>query len=402
MKVAFFNVEGGHAGGAGSIASDIAQTVNTTGGESLICYGRLGIEEKGLKIQRIDNKIDVYTHVLLTRVFDAHGYGSKKATYKAINALESFGPDLLNLHIIHGYYLNYDILFKYIKEKKIPVVWTFHDSWAYTGHCATYDQIGCDKWITGCNNCPKRSSYPQSWLLDHSSQNYQRKKNAFTSVENMTIVTPSQWLAEKVKKSFLKEYRIEVINNGIDLNVFHSKETSFKQQYGIYNKKMVLGVASTWSETKGLKDLVELSKMLSEEYVVVVIGVSEKQKNELPSNMIGIEKTTNREALIQAYAAADVFVDPTTSDNFPTVILEALACGTPVATYNTGGCPEEIDNTCGRVIEQGDIPGLCQSVIDLINMGDISNQCINRAQLFDKKDKCQEYMHLFNSMLSGN
>lgn len=402
MKVAIFNVEGGHAGGAASIACDIALAVNNTGGASVINYGRLGIEEHGVEIRRIDNNVDIYYHVMISRLLDIHGNGSYIATRRAIEELDRFKPDLINLHIIHGYYLNYECLFEYIKNNKLPVVWTFHDCWAFTGHCATFDDAGCEKWKYQCGDCPKKGFYPKSLLIDNSKNNYIRKKNVFTSVDNLTIVTPSEWLASKVRESFLNKYPVKVINNGIDLDVFTHLPGRFKEKHNLIGKKMVLGVAATWSESKGYYDFLKLSSILPDDYVIVLVGLSDEQLNSIPRNILGIRRTTDRNELIEAYSAADVFVDPTRSDNFPTVILEALACGTPVVTYDTGGCPEEIDNTCGRVVAQGDIPGLCQSVIDLINMGDISNQCINRAQLFDKKDKCLEYMHLFNSMLSGN
>lgn len=395
MRVAFINVEGGHTGGAGSIVSDIACTVQADGGKSLICYGRLGIPEEGLQLYRIGSDLDVYYHAMMSRVFDNQGLYSQRATQKLLKVINEFEPDVINLHLLHGYYLNYKILFEYLKNAGKPVVWTFHDSWAYTGHCATFESVNCEKWKIQCNNCPKKNVYPRSYWLDNSERNYKLKKKTFSGLNGMTIVTPSQWLADKVKVSFLNEYPCYVINNGIDFDAYHPCESDFKKKYHLEGYRVILGVAASWSVYKGLDDLFKLSEMLPSNYRIVLVGLTKEQLRELPPTITGIERTTNRQELMEAYSAAEVFVDPTIEDNFPTVILEALACGTPVVTYDTGGCKEEVDETCGIVVKQHDLEAMKNGIIHFVEDGIFTELCIERARCFDKKEKCREYLDLF-------
>ena len=354
----------------GRICTDLADVLLQDGHECKIAYGRESVPEKYGKIAvRIGNDLDAKMHALQSRIFDNAGFGSRQATEKFIEWVKEYNPDIIHLHNIHGYYINIEVLFNYLAESNKPVVWTLHDCWAFTGHCAYFSYVKCDKWKTGCFNCPQKKRYPSSLLWDASKQNWQKKKALFTSVKNMTLVTPSKWLANEVKKSFLSNYPMKVIANGIDLDVFKPTPSDFKEKNGLVGKKIILGVASSWSECKGLKDFIELSKILDEKYKIVLVGLSGNQIKGLPENVMAISRTNNVKELAEIYTAADIFFNPTYEDNFPTVNLEAQACGTPVITYRTGGSVESVPEE--NVVEQGlykDVlcvhPNLANGVMD--------------------------------------
>ena len=307
----------------------------------------------------IGSDMDVYYHVLYSRLTDRHGLASKAATRKFLEWADEYNPDILWLHNIHGYYINYEMLFDWIKTRpQMKVKWTLHDCWAFTGHCAFFTYAGCDKWQKGCSNCPQSRAYPKS-EIDNSIDNYKRKKSSFTGVSDMTIVTPSNWLKEEVQKSFLSEYPVEVVYNNIDTNIFKKTPGDFRVRHGIEDKFMILGVANDWDKRKGLDTFIELSKRLgetSDKYQIVLVGLADKQIKDIADkniNILALPRTASALELAQIYSAADVFVNPTLEDNYPTVNLEAEACGTRVITYDTGGCKETIRREDSVVIPHG-------------------------------------------------
>lgn len=327
-------------GSTGTICKNLYKAAVEAGHECCIAYGR-GEVPKGFHTIKIGNKLDFYLHVLKARLFDASGFGSKSATKEFIKKIDEFKPDIIHLHNIHGYYVNIEILFKYLKEHpEIKKVWTLHDCWAFTGHCAYYTYAKCDKWKSCCNGiCANKKEYPKT-IFSRIKINFNKKKQIFSDVENMVLVTPSKWLKSEVENSFLKKYHVEVINNGVDTNIFKPILSDIKQQYGIENKKIILGVASVWDKRKGLDTFIELSKKLDYDYKIVLIGLSKKQIKNLPINIIGINRTENVQELVKWYSVANIFFNPTFEDNYPTVNLEAIACGTPVVTFDTGGSSE--------------------------------------------------------------
>lgn len=391
-------------GSTGRIVTDLYEILKMHGHECLIAYGR-GEAPPTINTLKISSGIDNKMHGLLTRITDKHGFGSVKATQLFIKEIENYSPDLIQLHNLHGYYINIEILFDYLSRAGKPVVWTLHDCWSFTGHCSHFDFVGCERWRNGCYHCLQKNMYPSSKLIDNSKWNYQKKKSLFTSVDNMTIVTPSKWLASLVKDSFLNKYNINVISNGIDLETFHSpRETTneiqvIKEQLGCKDQFIILAVASIWTERKGLEYLIEISKLLDESHRVVIVGLTEKQKRNLPFNVIGITRTNNTEQLAQIYSLADVYLNTTLEEVQGMTNLEALACGTPVITFDTGGSPECIDRTCGIVIEKGSIEGIIKA-IKKIKEDLISREaCIKRAKEFNKNNKFSEYMSLFHNIL---
>lgn len=330
----------------GTIMMNIHNKLLELGHDSYVVWGR-GRNGNNQYEMFMNDKLGVYYHGIYTRLTDKTGFASKRATKKLIKKLENIKPDIIHLHNIHGYYINIELLFNYIKKNKIKVIWTLHDCWAFTGHCPHFELIGCEKWKTGCHNCPQTSVYPKS-VFDNSKWNYQKKKELFTGLD-MKIITPSKWLANLVKKSFLKEYEVEVINNGINTEIFKPRKSDFKKKYNIEDKKIILGVASDWTKEKGLYDFIELSKIIDENVKIVLVGLNKEQLKEIPSNIIGIERTENAEQLAEIYSTADIYFNPTYADNYPTTNLEALACGTPVITYNTGGSSECLNGKNGLV-----------------------------------------------------
>lgn len=387
-------------GSTGRIVTDIHNILVEQGYDSYIAYGRSKAFNCNNTV-KIGNKLDNYFHAAKTRIFDLHGFGSKTATKIFIKKIEEINPDIIHLHNIHGYYLNIEILFEFLKEYNKPIVWTLHDCWSFTGHCTYFDYVGCEKWKSECYECPQKKLYPSSIICDRSISNYNKKKLLFTGIKNLYLVTPSKWLLGLVKSSFLNDYPIEVINNGIDLSVFKPSKSSIKTRYDLEGKFIILGVANVWSNRKGLKYFFELANNLSENEVIVLVGLTDNQIKGLPNGIIGIRRTNSIQELADLYSCADVFINPTLEDNFPTTNIEALACGTPVITFNTGGSPEIIDEKTGFVVEKGNIQELINK-IKLVKSGCISgNNCIERAQLFDKYEKFCKYIELYTSIIKG-
>lgn len=381
-------------GSTGRIATDLHKVLKEQGHESYIAYGR----DNPLNCKdaiKIGSKLDNYLHVAKTRVLDRHGFGSRKASEDLVAKIKMINPDVIHLHNLHGYYLNIEILFGFLKEFKKKVIWTLHDCWAFTGHCSYFDYVNCEKWKTGCNNCPLKTGYPSSLIMDQSNRNYKDKHHLFVGVHDLTIATPSQWLARKVKESFLSAYPIEVINNGINLEVFKPQKSNVRKKYDLEEKFVVLGVASIWNQRKGFQYFLDLANMLQPDEVIIMVGLTPKQKKKLPDNIIGIEKTNNIQELADIYSSADVFINPTLEDNFPTTNLEALASGTPVITFNTGGSVESIDDKSGIIVNKGNITGLYEAVKKIQKKPIDRNNCINRSKLYNKENKFNEYIKVY-------
>ncbi|MTD30770.1 glycosyltransferase [Planomicrobium sp. YIM 101495] len=393
MKVLQINSVCG-TGSTGRIATDIHSLLKQQGYESWIAFGR-GDAINCEKTIKIGNKIDNYIHVAKTRMLDQHGFSSTRATKELIRKIEKINPDVIHLHNIHGYYINVEILFKYLKIADKKVVWTLHDCWAFTGHCAYFDYVGCDCWkLDGDNKCIQPGSYPASWGINNSKNNFRRKKIAFTGVKDLTIVTPSIWLAELVKESFLSEYPVKVINNGINLENFKPTIGNFKVKNQINDKFIILGVASVWEKRKGLEFFLELSKKISSDKSIVLVGISNEQKKVLPDNIIAIERTNSVKELAEIYSSANVFVNPTLEDNFPTTNIEALACGTPVITFDTGGSPESVRDK-NFVIEKENVEELYK-VIKSIQKSEFNRKEYRDYSLqFDKNSKFKEYIKCY-------
>lgn len=396
MKVMFINgvVD---FGSTGRIVRDISNGLIEAGHDTLIVYGRKSAQNDDNTFS-IVSKYETLYHVLMTRVFGRHGLHSKKSTKKLIRKIEEYQPDIIHLHNIHGYYLSYPILFKFLKQKKdIKVIWTHHDCWSFSGNSAYFDYHGCKLWDEGCVICESTKDYPEVAVYVNQKKNFKLKKESFTGVSNITHVTPSHWLTEMMGKTFHKNARIITINNGIDTTVFKPTENVNKLlEYGIDpNKKILLGVASDWENRKGLSVFIDLSNNLKNDEQIVLIGIDDKVRAQLPANIITISRTNNISELAILYSHAHLFLNPTFEDNFPTTNLESLACGTPVLTFKTGGSGEGIDQNCGLLITDKTALGLRKAIDTFKFDENTAEKCRQLAlEKFDKKISNQKYLNL--------
>ena len=342
---------------------------------------------------------EIRKNILISRITGTMGYRYLNRTKKTLRWMDEKKPDIIHLHNIHGDWIHVETLFNYIKRKKIPVVWTLHDCWAFTGRCSYFELCGCNKWKSLCGACPNKKIYPRTYFFDKSQRMFLDKKEWFAGVENMTVVTPSEWLAGLVRQSFLKDYPVKVINNGIDLTVFKPTESDFRVRYGLVGKKVVLGVAFGWGMRKGLDVFIELSKRLPENYRIILVGTDNRVDAMLPANVISIHRTQNQKKLAEIYTAADVFVNPTREENYPTVNMESLACGTPVVTFKTGGSPEILDESCGSIVPRDDIDAMEIEVLRICNEKLFSKQsCLAHSKKFDMNARFQEYVDLYKAV----
>lgn len=398
MKIVQINSTCG-VGSTGKICVEISRLLTERNVENYILYSCLG-SGYPLGISCADRR---YTKLqaLKSRIFGNYGFNSGAATRRMIAQLDSIRPDIVHLHNIHGHDCDLQSLFEYLKENRIKVLWTFHDCWAFTGYCTHFVMAQCDKWQDRCGHCTLKSDY--SWFFDRSGEMQDRKRELFSGLD-LTIITPSQWLADLVGQSFLKEYPIYVINNGIDLNVFRRRESDFRKEYGLERKKIVLGVAMGWGIGKGLDVFAELSRRLPQDYRIVLIGTDENVDKQLPESVLSIHRTQDQQELAQIYSAADVFVNPTREDSYPTVNMEAIACGTPVVTFRTGGSPEMLDESCGSVVACGNVDALEKEILRICTQKPYSTEdCLKKAKAFDKSDRFKEYAELYERIITvGN
>ena len=339
----------------GKLMGDIQRKANELGYETLSIVGRRKVFQD-IRCEKIGNGVSFWIHVIINTVFDRQGYGSYFLTKKIVSRLRKEKPDIIHLHNLHGYYINLPILFDFLsKEFKGKIFWTFHDCWPVTGHCAYFTAVGCEKWKNGCNKCPNKTEYPISLFLDASGKNYEDKRKMFNSLDNLTIITPSEWLAEIVKESYLNRYPVRVVNNGIDLKKFSYRkpQNEIFKKYGINKeKKTILGVASIWDARKGMKDFLLLAKSLSDEYQILLVGLSQKQIQGLPENIVGVRRTENQEELAMIYSLAQVFMNPSLEESFSLVTVEAIACGTPVIVLDTSAVKELVCDDNGIVLSR--------------------------------------------------
>lgn len=359
MKILMVNVVCGICS-TGRICTDLAQALEAHGHEVKIGYGRENVPTQFKKYAvRIGSDLEVKLHGVKARLMDAAGFGSKRATIRFIRWVKEYDPDVIHLHNIHGYYINVEVLFDYLRNCGKKIIWTLHDCWAFTGHTAYCDAIRCDRWKQGCYNCPQTKKYPKS-MIDRSKENWKRKKICFTGIKNMTLVSPSHWLAGLVKESYLSEYPVEVIHNGIDTTQFKPLANDFRDKYDLKDKFIILGVATSWDEMKGYSDFIKVAELVNEDCKVVMVGLTDEQLEKLPENIIGIKRTASVKELVFIYSSADVFLNLSYCENYPTVNLEARACGTPIITYATGGSSESAGKNSISV-NRGDVNAiLCE------------------------------------------
>ena len=389
----------------GKIMRERGELAQRAGWESYIAFSRArdGVPAHSSKLIPVGNRLDLLLHWLATRFFDAHGMASRCTTRRLIRRIKEIDPDIVHIHNIHGYFLNYPILCRFLSDRGKPVIWTVHDCWLFTGHCYHYAAAGCDRWQTGCHHCPQKKAFPKSWLLDRSRRNYTAKQATIGGLENLTLVTVSDWMRREVGKSFLKNKPCHVIHNGIDLDIFRPRsETDVRKRYGLPAAPFVLAVASIWLPEKGLPDLARLTDLLDPDIHLVVVGrMSTEQQAALPPQVTIIDRTSDASALAELYSEALALVNPTWQDNYPTVNLEAIACGTPVLTYHTGGSIESISPETGFVVQQGDVVSLSACIRHILKQGKeyYTGPCREYAlRHFSRSDRFQDYIRLYEDL----
>ena len=416
MKVLQINSSYKFGGSTGRIAFDLKHIMENNGIESYAAYGinRGAISESNTLL--LQSKLEMRLSQLQGRLFSRHGFNNKAATKRLLNYIDEIKPDLIHIHNIHGFYIHCGMLFDYIKTHNLPVVWTLHDCWSFTGWCAYFDYAECGKWKDHCFNCKCKKDYPKAWISSRSKSNFDLKKKTFNGVKNLHLVTPSHWLSSLTRESFLRDYPVTVINNGVDVNVFKPTANSVKRELGIEGKKMLLAVAGGLARRKGSKYLVEIPEKLNEDEVLIILGIKANQKSLLPSKKcIGIPYTNSVDELAAIYTAADVFINTTLEDNFPTTNIEAMSCGTPIITFNTGGSPEPvldgeeviIEGNCqltkvGGVVNKGDVDSLLNLARSIIKKGKgvYESCCIDKAvHLYNKRNQYLKYVELYKRVL---
>lgn len=382
-------------GSTGRIMFQLADALQASGNEALCTAGFTWKRCERADFFLTSNIFEKSLHTWLARVTGRIGCFSGRATRRLLTRLDRFRPDIIHLHNLHGWFVNLPMLFDYCKSRHIRVIWTLHDCWAFTGHCPHFIGIGCEKWRTGCGNCTLHRQYPQS-LVDASGAMYRLKRGWFTGVEELTVVTPSRWLGDLAKQSFMGEYPVEVIPNGVDLSVFCPRDTDVKERYGIPGKKLILGVSYAWDDRKGLDVFLELSGRLGDDYQIMLVGTDERTDKLLPRGILSVHRTESQAALAALYSAADVFVNPTREDTFPTVNLEALACGTPVVTFSVGGSPETLDESCGIVVPKDDVDAMEAQIRRICTQTPYSQAaCRARGEQFSQEGCIKGYLDLY-------
>lgn len=398
MKVLQINTVCG-SGSVGRIAVDLVHMVEQDGGEGCVAFGRRTAPDN-VTTYKFGSNLDMGLHVLHTFFKGEHGFASSKQTEKLIKKIAEYDPDIIHLHNIHGFYLDVEMLFWYLKQAGIPVVWTLHDCWSFTGHCAHFDYIGCMKWKEQCETCPQyKNVYPYALFKDNTKNNYLRKKNAFTGVPDLTVVTPSRWLAGFARESYLGEYPIRVIPNGIALDKFKPVDSGLRERLHMEDKFILLGVASMWEERKGYAYFEELADRLDDSYQIILIGLSKEKMKKLHPKIHGVMRTNSMEELAEYYSCADAYVNTTLEDTFPTTNLEALACGTPVITFATGGSVESVDEATGKVVPKGDTNALIAAIEELRAEPSRREACLAKSRQYDKNDRFLDYLKLYKELL---
>jgi glycosyltransferase involved in cell wall biosynthesis len=400
-QLKILHINSGNFGSTGSIMMNISETAQKKGHTSYVSYANSRTNNK----KKIDNGILIGSviernvHLKLAYHTGLNGSFSVLSTKRFLQKVEEINPDIIHLHNLHNCYINLKLLFDYIKKKEINVVWTLHDCWAFTGQCPHFTMAKCEKWKTQCHECPQYKEYPAS-KTDMTKKMYTFKKEWFNGVKNLTIVTPSQWLANKVNQSFLKEYPVKVINNGIDLNIFRPITSDFRNEYKLYDRKIILGVANPWSKGKGLDIFIELARRLDESYKIVLVGLSSEQIKNLPYNILGLPKVNSTQELVGIYSSADYFINPSIEETMGLVTVESIACGTPAIVSSFTAVPEMLNSESGVIIENYSVEDFYNAIKSNIDFK--QENLLKWAKSFEMKRKYKEYILLYEAIVIRN
>lgn len=391
------------SGSVGRIVDQIFEGLIKNGDKCIAICGTVGntIIPKNNRVVSVSSYARM-ANAFHARLFDSDGFCLFSGMQRILNEIESFQPDIVHMHGAYGYYLNMEVLYRFINKKDYYLVNTMHSCWDYTGHCCYYIYAGCNKWKTECNRCPEKRAYPTSLLMDNSRNNYRKKKRIFTGNQREIIVTPSKWLADEVKQSYMRDYPVKIINNGINTDVFKRINIINSHCFEKYriprNKIIILGVAGYWDRRKGLADFIELNNWIDDDMHIVIVGVNERQKKDIPHCITAISRTENPYELAELYSMATILFNPTYEDNYPTVNLEAIACGTPVVTYESGGSGEAVSEyNFGAVIPKKQFNRIIRIARYYYeNEPDLNDQIINTIS---SERMVKDYYELFNRIM---
>ena len=397
-------------GGAARIVACIHRQLLADGEASYVAYGRGDIkpseaDRQGKNVWRFNQPAEVYLSALTSRIIGIHGWSNTMATKRLLRFIDRIKPDVIHLHALHGYYLNFPMLFSYINEKEIPCVWTFHDCFAFAGNCGYFFE--CDRWKSGCGSCPDVQRYPKSQFFDFTGWMWKRKKDMFTQGDRKIIVTPSVWLTEESKRSYFGKYPCLTIRNGIDVEgSFYPRDREKcrkKYSYGLQDK-LVLGIAVGFDDPrKGAKYILQMAQDLEGEVTVILIGWNQKNHSLPAGNIITLPPTSSVDILAEYYSMADVFVLPSLAENYATVTLESMACGTPVVGFHVGGIPEQLADGRGITVETGNQEAFNQAVRNAVSKestllrGQELAECIQKENSTEKM--VQDYMEIYRKLL---
>ena len=384
-------------GSTGKIVYDVYNDVNARGDEAAICYGR-GPKIKEKNIYKFGLNFETFLHAFLTRFTGYTGCFSYFSTRRLIRFIKKFKPDVVHIHELHAYFVNVKQLLNYLKKANIKVVHTLHCTFSYTGKCGHHFE--CEKWKECCGKCPRLKEYVSTMFFDHTKKMFLDKKKAFTGFNNMTITCPSNWLANLAKQSFLGQYPIKVIPNGINTSVFSLKDTTaLKEKLTIKNEKVVLAVApNLMSPLKGGNWVLKLAeKMKSEPVKFIMVGV-DNIDFEHGENVMVFKRTNNQDELADFYSLADVFVICSERENFPTTCLEAQCCGAPILGFDVGGVKETSAFDGNRFVEYGDIDGLENVLKEMLAKKIDKNSLSNHAvSIYSEKAMSNSYYEIYKN-----
>lgn len=393
-----------NSGSTGRIAEHLGKLIQKNGNRSIITYAR-GYNPSESEVYKVGSRINMGLHLLKTRLLGNHIEGSYFATRQLISKIDSIQPDLVHVHQVHGYYLNVPLLFTSLQDRGIPVVWTLHDCWSYTGHCSHYTDIDCRKWQTACYACPKFNLYPRSWFFDRSKEEYQVKKRLFSSMTNLHLVAISQWLAGELQHSFLKALPRHTILNGVDTDVFRPIDNAKQDillKHKINTPNIALVVGTTWNRSKGLLDLIELSKRVDPETTLILLGIPPSIAKSFSERTVCVERSEDVQELARYYSAADVVLSLSYQESFGLTIPEGLACGTPAVVYNNTALSEHIDEQTGVKVQTGDWEGVQQAIRHITAKGKdhYFDHCLSKARLkYDQRKNYMQYMELYDRLI---
>lgn len=383
----------------GRICTDLAAMLEQRGHRVKIAYGREAVPAQFEKYAvRIGTDLDVKLHGLKARLTDGSGFGSAAATRRFIKWVEEYDPDVIHLHNIHGYYINVEILFAYLRRCGKPILWSFYDCWSFTGHCAHFDYNQCDKWQEGCNHCAHLREYPCSYI-DATAANYKKKRKLFTGIPNLQLIVPSKWMQNMVESSYMKDYPCRVLPNGIDTDQFYPRENRVKEELGIDNRSLLVGVSSVWQKMKGLAYMNQLAETLPEDQYRLLLVGSNPNNEYIDHRILRVEHTDSIDQLCQIYTAADVFVNPTLQETQGLTTIEAFACGTPGVVFRAGGAGECVDDTCGITVEKDNFEELHKAICQVCDKNPYSAEdCIAKAKTYDKDACYNAFMELYEKI----